>query len=289
MAITLNQPNTSHKAANMQLTEAQASLIPSSSLPIGPQVSHLLQQFTTLSLQLFSSLSTSSPTAAITPIMSSLAEIDSKLARLLTMLARHQALQQKIDQLVSQVQARDDAWQQGVKTLHSALNDLRPIVESGSEDRQAIEQARAANDNDDACTLDPKTILSYARLLAPFTSAPPSSLVPPEQKIVGQGATTLDPSGNRLPMGAIPPFPTEAVMRRGRLQFGTTLDGISFGETDQVGARRDLDEGAKLPSTTDAPVQQSAAAKLAQQARRQEQQQHEQEDFSFDLDLNPDM
>ncbi|KAK4050875.1 hypothetical protein OIV83_003297 [Microbotryomycetes sp. JL201] len=285
MAVTPNA-SSSILGPTVPLTDAQAAQIPSSSLPIGPQLSHLLHQFTTLALQLFSALSTSSPHASENPIMQALADIDSKLARLLAMLDQHQKLQGQIQQLVSDIHAQDDAWHSGVKTLHSAVNELTPIVESGAQDRQAIEQTRAARDNKES-PLGPKNVLSYARLLAPFTSAPPSSLLPHEQKLVGQGAASMDPSGNRLPLGAIPPFPTEAVMRRGRLQFGSSFNGFgqALGETEEVGARKEA--GPLKESVAD----QSAVAKLEQQARRQEQQQHqyEQEDFSFDLDLNPDL
>ncbi|KAK4047208.1 hypothetical protein OIO90_006271 [Microbotryomycetes sp. JL221] len=288
--MAISATKTVSTGTTVTLTDLEAAQIPSASLPIGPQVTHLIQEFTTLSVQLFQTLSMSSPTSNVAPILQALSRVDVKLAKLLIMLEQHQKKQQRIEQLVAQVQSQEQAWQQGVSTLHQALNQLKPVVESGSHDRFNIEQTAQARLGNEGHALEPKSILSYAKLLAPFTSAPPSSLVPPEQRMFGQNGTGVDPSGNRLPLGAIPPFPTEAVMRRGRLQFGTGLDGFAMGETEQVGVRKDGTDQVKQQNGDDAVTKQTAAARLAQQARRQEQQQEEPpEDFSFDLDLNPDM
>ncbi|KAM0753962.1 hypothetical protein T439DRAFT_378069 [Meredithblackwellia eburnea MCA 4105] len=211
------------------LTPAQAAQIPSKSLPIGSQLAYLLDEFTHLALSLFSALSSSTPqpTAAT---YAALAQVDAKLAGLLPLLAEHTRRQRRIDQLVAKLQQKERHWRSAANTLHSAVKQLEPIVQSGKLDRESMSKAKEAN-------LTPDTILAYARLLAPFTSAPPSSLYPPEQKL-GQ----MDPSGRGLPVGAIPPFPSEAVMRQGRLQFGSRSaedGGAALGETGEVGARKD--------------------------------------------------
>ncbi|GAA6041330.1 hypothetical protein JCM8097_007665 [Rhodosporidiobolus ruineniae] len=284
MAIPLNPPPP-------PLTEQEAALIPSPSLPIASQIHHLLADFTSHSIQLFSLLSTASPSttsaAQTQPIYSALAAIDAKLARLLVMYDDHQRKQRRIDALVQSLRTLDQSWHASAQTLHDCLADLEPVVESGKVDRAAIAAASEAQ-------FTPAALFSYARLLAPFTSAPPSSILPSTEerdklKSVGQ----TDPTGRSLPMGAIPPFPTEAAMRRGRLQFGREgMLGGGLGETNEVGAR---------------PLEDAPPASKADAATRLEQEAKahgeggmggatsgaaggmDTEEFEFDLDLNPDL
>lgn len=79
-----------------------------------------------------------------------------------------------------------------------------------------------------AAALKPSTILAYARLLAPYTSAPPrmKSISGNDDKDGGQSQTAQHDSS--IPPGGIPPYPTEDVMRRGRLAFAQVHD---IGET----------------------------------------------------------
>lgn len=210
------------------LSPEQVALIPSRTLPIGAQLSYLINEFTTLSLSLFAALSspTPQPTAAT---YASLALVDEKLAALLPLVAEQQRRERRIQLLVDVLRSKEHAWQAGAAALHSAITTLDPVIESGKLDRAAIAASDPASVGGGALT--PATILAYGRLLAPFTSAPPSSLYPPEQRL---GAGSIDPSGRGLPVGAIPPFPTEGAMRRGRLQFGRTDEG-GMGETTEVG------------------------------------------------------
>ena len=225
------------------LTQAQAALIPSPSLPMGAQLTYLTDQvsrpslghngeismdypqFTTLSLSLFAALSSGAPlpTAAI---YDALASVDAKLVALLPLVAEHQRRERRVQQLVNTLRSQERAWKDGAEMLHASIAALDPIVKSGKLDRAAIAASDPATTE-----LSSATILSYARLLAPFTSAPPSSLYPPDQKLA---VGSIDPSGRALPAGALPPFPTEGAMRRGRLPFGQTEDG-GMGETSEVG------------------------------------------------------
>jgi hypothetical protein len=232
-------------AVDEPLTQDEVARIPSASLPIGLQISHLLGEFTQLTIQLFAIISTTSPSALLSaaaaaaaagtqsssatePIYEALAAVDRKLAALLVMYDSHRRRQRRIEALIRELGSLDSQWRDSALTLQQCLADLSPVIESGALDRKAISTARQAD-------LKPETVLSYARLLAPFTSAPPASLFPPEVKLKGVGAT--DPTGRTLPAGAIPPFPTEATMRGGRLQFGSEglLHGY-LGETEPVGA-----------------------------------------------------
>ncbi|GAA6022797.1 hypothetical protein JCM10207_000422 [Rhodosporidiobolus poonsookiae] len=268
------------------LTDAEVALIPSPSLPIGSQISHLLAEFTSLSLQLFTLLSTDPPslTSAATttqPLYAALAAVDDKFARLLVMYDAHQRKQRRIAELVASLRALDATWHASASTLHSCLADLTPIVESGAADRAAISASQAAQ-------LTPSGLLSYARLLAPFTSAPPASILPSAEeaaKLRGVGAT--DPTGRSLPLGAIPPFPTEAAMRRGRLQFGREGMLGALGETNEVGASRD-DAAPTAPAKADAATRLEQEAKAYAAGPAGDNGMGD-DDFTFDLDLNPDL
>lgn len=220
MALTLLKEDSGRR-----LTPSEIESIPSKLLPIALQLNHLLQEFTNLSLSLFSSLSS----ASVIPTQqtySAIAALDVKLAGVVQLAVEHQRLQLQIEQVTAELHKTEHAWRRGTRALHDVINELEPIVASGKLDREAIEASDPSKG-----ILTPSTILSYGRLLAPFTSAPPSSLFPPEKR---DEPGTMDPSGRGLPPGAFPPFPTEATMRRGRLQFGS--DGMeALGETEEVG------------------------------------------------------
>ncbi|GAA6053288.1 hypothetical protein JCM3770_006667 [Rhodotorula araucariae] len=268
--------------ATMTLTTAEVAQIPSPSLPIGAQLAHLVDEFTRLSVQLFTILSSPSTSTAgntpTLPVYEALARVDEKLARLLALYAAHQAQRARIDALVASLRTLDGAWHASAEALQTCSQVLAPVVESGALDRAAIAAARAAGE---AGALSPESLLAYGRLLAPFTSAPPSSLFPPEVKLRGVGAT--DPTGRTLPPGAIPPFPTETVMRRGRLQFGREGLLLGLGETNEVGGRREgADRGHPEPAS-----RPDAAARLEQEAKAHEAV--DEDEFEFDLDLNPDL
>ncbi|BGP18739.1 hypothetical protein JCM10213_009218 [Rhodosporidiobolus nylandii] len=263
----------------------EIALIPSPSLPIGSQISHLVSEFASLSIQLFTLLSSASSSRSATssgtqPIYAALAVVDEKLARLLVLYEEHHRKQRRIDALAAALRSLDETWHSSAATLHSCLADLSPVVESGAADKAATAAAQAAQ-------LTPSALLSYGRLLAPFTSAPPSSVLPSQderEKLKRVGAT--DPTGRSLPLGAIPPFPTEAVMRRGRLQFGREGMLGEMGQTNEVGADRPQPD---VPP----PTQPDAATRLEQEAKAHETGPPaggmEVEDFEFDLDLNPDL
>ena len=138
------------------LTPAQVAIIPSRSLPIASQLSHLLAEFTTLSLSLFSVLSSSTPSPTSTStIYASLSALDQKLVDVLSLAAEHQRQQRHIDALVGSLRATDLAWRSTTSTLHSALSTLTPIITSGALDRQLIPASAPSK-----AGLTPSTLLS---------------------------------------------------------------------------------------------------------------------------------
>ncbi|GAA5885165.1 hypothetical protein JCM16303_005881 [Sporobolomyces ruberrimus] len=304
------------------LSPAEIAEIPSPRLPISPQLSHLISEFTTLSIRLFTilssppSLNTSTLTA---PIYESLSIVDLKLSQLVKLVAQHQQRQTRINELVTSLSTLSQSSHSSTTTLSDCISRLNPIIESGQLDRSSILFSSSTRN-----PLSADSLLSYARLLAPFTSAPPSSLYPPNEKLRGLGAT--DPTGRSLPPGAIPPFPTEGVMRRGRLQFGREVGGAGdgLGKTGEIGAPRNGHElhpsengDATTTTTTNGNDQNATMDRLQFEAKEyesnhrtngvvgssnfataatgnndeedEEEEEEEEEQFEFDLDLNPDL
>ncbi|GAA6014313.1 hypothetical protein JCM11491_005035 [Sporobolomyces phaffii] len=316
------------------LSPAEIAEIPSARLPIGPQLAQLVQEFTALSVQLFTVISSpTTPTPAVTePIYAALAVVDSKLSKLVHLAALHRERQKRIDHLVASLETVSASAHAATTTLAQCVAELEPVVASGTLDRAAI--SRAAASSSSSSSVSTAALLSYARLLAPFTSAPPSSLYPPGERLRTKGLGATDPTGRTLPPGAIPPFPTEGVMRRGRLQFGRDVSlgggggGDGLGQTGEIGARREGQEQhrAEVSSGINGGGDANAIERLqfeAKQYESQHQHQHsnshnftsstaangprdgrpdpgrdeaddgpegdEEEEFEFDLDLNPDL
>lgn len=261
------------------LTPAEALLVPSRALPIGLQLQHVLREFATLSTALFALLSSPSSSTSLppstVPIFEALAVVDSKLAALLVLTAEHQRRQRRIQELQRQNDEVERVWRAAATTLHDAVQSLRPLVLSGAADRLAMAQSAPR----EGSQLSPDVLLAYARLLAPFTSAPPTSIFSKEERALDY--TT----GRGLPDGAQPPFPLESAMRQGRLQFGRVGPGEELGETAEVGARKEEDKAERDAQEA------NTAARIAHERSRQElaKADAEADDFGFDLDLNPEM
>ncbi|GAA5833848.1 hypothetical protein JCM3766R1_002451 [Sporobolomyces carnicolor] len=311
------------------LMQADIDLIPSPNVPISPQLHYLLAEFSRLAIELFTILSqpptqsgtaphssstsmSLSPTQAqanrVAEIYESLAELDLKLNRLVRLVHAHERNQQRIDELVSRLQHVDASSKRSIEVLERGTQSLAPVVESAKLDRANMSRATEAR-------LTARDVLSYARLLAPFTSAPPSSLFPPEQKL--RSAGSLDPTGRSLPPGSIPPFPTEGIMRRGRLQFGRQVDvGSGLGQTEEIGGRANGHEGGgengiarngagggdetmerlryeakQYESTLSKTANGFASTNVDGEGEEEDEDEraNDEEEFEFDLDLNPDL
>jgi hypothetical protein len=222
--------NAPQPSAASSLTPIEIELIPSRALPLTPQLTHLLDIFTALSLQLFTHLTVKEPlsghAAKTANIFQDLVLLDIKLAGVIKLVVEHQQKKVHIDSLISSLNETEASWRRTTKLLYSSVQTLKPIVASGELDRRNIAAARSA-------AVTPSVLLAYARLLAPFTSAPPSALFTAQEKME-PGA--MDPSGRGLPINARPPFPTEGMMRSGRLQFGER-EGEVGGVVSEVGSK----------------------------------------------------
>ena len=78
--------------------------------------------------------------------------------------------------------------------------------------------------------LKPSTILSYARMLAPYTSAPPRHVRFGTLAETDEQRAAYQQNPASIP-GAILPYPSEEVMRQGRLAFA---ESGNVGETTEM-------------------------------------------------------
>ena len=161
------------------------------------------------------------PSAVANTALRTLADLDEQLARLANKAIEHDENARRIQQLEDALVQYDHAWREQVMDLEAQRVKLAALTLAGKTERESIETAKKGGYARPRCSevltlyiviarLKPSTILSYARLLAPYTSAPPRSLFP--------GGNAPDSLAS-LPPGSILPFPTEEIMRRGRLAF----------------------------------------------------------------------
>ena len=188
------------------------------------------------------------PYATSLSSLSELSAIDEKLAELLHKAQTHAQNQKRIEELEDALLQHEIDWRREINQLESDRKVLKAIVDRGKKEKEAIGQARKGVilihkayipqgrilNGFPAAALKPSTILSYARLLAPYTSAPPQhrSVLP---GILGSNQPPPSTGPGGLPPGSILPYPTEEVMRRGILAFA---DVSNIGETtDMTGGK----------------------------------------------------
>lgn len=207
-----------------------------------------------------------------------LGEVDEQLAHELRRAKTHEANQRRIEELEGELGRYELAWRDEVEMLERERNCLAKFVDRGRRESDRIAKAKRA-------ALTPSTVLAYARLLAPYTSAPPRSGVADAKPAAGLAD---------LPLGALLPYPTEEVMRRGRLAFAQVGD---LGETRDVTGVRPASPLSTLAAPAPAqqpaaPTQQGVGARQPLAAvvqRHRPSHGEEEEEFGFDLDLNPDL
>ncbi|SCZ89302.1 BZ3500_MvSof-1268-A1-R1_Chr1-1g01092 [Microbotryum saponariae] len=291
--------------------------------PIGPQLTALLNQYQNLTLNLFSSLSTLSqlaPPTSTDPSSSTrtsstasssssnslythLSTLSHEFQALLALVHQHTAQKVLIHSLLSQLASLDQTWTESLVALSGLESSLQPLINQGKLGRAQIDSAS------DAELLTCSNVLTYARRVAPFTSAPPSQ--DPTQSAFNSGASLLASTQQMAATsaggggGLFLPFPTEQAMRRGRLQLDMTGAAAGFkpghddDDDDDVGVVGEVGSVGmvnKAP-TMKASTEPDASKKLINQAKLDKEHRHhrppqhgyDDDDFTFDLDLNPDM
>ncbi|MBW0534831.1 hypothetical protein O181_074546 [Austropuccinia psidii MF-1] len=167
-----------------------------------------------------------------------------------------------------------------INHLYQAEKILKQICQDGQIDQNNFNQINSL-------ALTPIHIMAYARLIAPYTSAPPAPSTGNQQQPINPTAG-LDLQNPALRF--IMPFPTEDVIRRGRMgqEMSATLiedprliqNGVDMGHV--LGQTRTAD-GARPAQ----PAQQMAYPTMP--SRRPPPPPAEADDDLFDLDLNPDL
>ncbi|KAK9897800.1 hypothetical protein P389DRAFT_195388 [Cystobasidium minutum MCA 4210] len=274
---------------------------PQQALPVSVQLLQCLEQFSQHTQAIFDDLSKSNaqqqqhqpststgnqqrtdsqvPYARALSSLTELSSIDEKLAELLNKAQVHAKNQKRIEELESKLVQHEIEWRREVNQLESDRKKLKRLLDRGKKDKESIQQAKKA-------ALKPSTILSYARLLAPYTSAPPrnkaSMLRLPG---ITQPAPPTGPGG--VPQGSILPYPTEEVMRRGILAFAEVSN---IGETTEMTGVRPASPSQLLSKAKETqPTGQKPVPAPAPIPRRAYPQplEEEEEDIMLDLDLNP--
>lgn len=263
-----------------------------------------LNRFIALTNSLFSLLASPSSSTSLPPsttaLYRQLAATHTELAALLLTLEKHQRQRIVVNSLVQELRVVEEAWTESTIILQRSVQKLDPIIRSSKQDIINISQAcpppsaslpisdSPTTASSDAEGITTKTLLAFARHLAPFTSAPPTSLFSAQER-------ELDyTTGRGLPEGANPPFPLEDMLRRGRLLFDSA-DQAGLGSTTDAIATAGADgEGRKVE--TEEERLESIKGKIEFERRRQSviaaqraQREEEEDDFGFDLDLNPDL
>ncbi|CAH7665991.1 hypothetical protein BY996DRAFT_8533512 [Phakopsora pachyrhizi] len=211
------------------------------------------------------------------------------LIQLLRHQIEHDQNLEKIDLILGQIEEiRNRSIKSKIRSLDSISRRLNKIVKDGEEDQKNFERI-------DSLNLTPSLILGYARLISPYTSAPPAPVQSNqnEDRSVQQsfGLDLKDPS-----LRFLMPFPTEDVIRRGWM--GKEMSSLSdLNNFDQInyalGEIKDAD-GARpsnKPESSNAfPTPASRRPNnLLQIHQAQSNQLDQNDDDLFDLDLNPDL
>ncbi|KDQ13067.1 hypothetical protein BOTBODRAFT_175928 [Botryobasidium botryosum FD-172 SS1] len=220
-----------------------------------------LAEFTALTQTLFLSLAPSPTRPPAAPSSSAFLACDAALAAALREARAHQVRQRRIEALKLEVLALEGRIREVCVVLEKGRRELEGILEEGEERVRGIEQAKKG--------AAPYTaLLSYASILSTFTSAPPS-------------ATPLA-ADQRAPANFRPPFPTEEMMRKGRLNEGEPLGTLA--QTREIGR-------PPTPSVVPPAHNVNQGARPADPINYRQDYYHREPVTAdvFDLDLNPDL
>jgi len=183
-------------------------------LSLATELSFLLSAFSAVTQDLFASVAFNSSTArkVSATYIATLQSLDQQLVAVLSTLPIHARNEARIAGLVKEIREYDSSWKEEVIAAETIRKELHELIREGKRDRERIVLADKGSfiqfryicilsDDRGSASPKPDDILALGRKLAPFTAAP----LPLGQKAVGA------------------PFPTEEVMRRGRLGLGEQI------------------------------------------------------------------
>ncbi|KAF8324321.1 vitamin-D-receptor interacting mediator subunit 4-domain-containing protein [Cantharellus anzutake] len=233
-----------------------------------------LNRIDTLSQALLRSLAPSQSSVAkppAAPPISAFIETDQALASAVNMAKVHQEKQREIDALTQEILELERDLRDKIRFLVNGRNALGEILRESEESLEAIDQAAKGSVPYDV-------ILGYASNIANFTSAPPTMELPsPNTQMSVSAMSTFRP-----------PFPTEEMMRRGKMNEEPPLG--SLGETTEIGAVAPsiVSTNAYQEGDLAVPGPGLATQYSTYASRHRTTQDSAPAGDLFDLDLNPD-
>ncbi|WAQ89202.1 hypothetical protein PtA15_10A626 [Puccinia triticina] len=270
---------------------------PNDQKPLANQFEVFLNQFNRITQTVFnqiasssqSSLSSSSSTTSSNQLnnismLQEIVQLETYLYNLLEIHSQHDRNSKKIQNLyLTLTELNSNHFKKNLDQIFAIKNKLDIICSDGQNEKTRFEKL-----NDLALT--PGHIMSYARLIAPYTSAPPAPSTDPDQPINPcSGLDLQDPS-----LRFLMPFPTEDVIRRGRM--GQEMSAPVNGANDAVNSVTEIGallgeirtaDGARPTQTI--PNPNLAAYPTMPPRRPPPPPPPEADDDLFDLDLNPDL
>lgn len=218
-------------------------------------------------------------------MLQEIAQLENYLYSLLEIHSTHDRNSKQIQNLyLTLSNLNSNHFKNKLDLIFDLKNQLDRICSDGQNEKNHF-----AKLNDLALT--PGHIMSYARLIAPYTSAPPApTTTDPEQPInLSTGLDLQDPS-----LRFLMPFPTEDVIRRGRM--GQEMSAPVNGTNDALNGGTEIGallgeirtaDGARPTQTQ--PNAHMAAYPTMPSRRPPPPPLPESDDDLFDLDLNPDL
>lgn len=251
--------------------------------PLAAALQDTLDAFQSQSTQLFAQLSNLSANS-VQSCLEDLRQTDRRLASLLSLVPKHQSNQERITALTEQLKSFDGAYKEDVARAYTLRGDLSALIQSGHKSQSRSLSGIPASD-----------ILNLGRQLAPFTSAP---VLSPAEKSHGNAQEAA-----LRARGAIPPFPTEDIMRRGYLGIASNVAneqqnstegvhglgvgtvGVAGGQEPKRNHQAKEHEGGRYDAYGKGGYERMDPEKQ----REVEERERRELESAFDLDLNPDL
>ncbi|KAH9447939.1 hypothetical protein Pst134EB_021929 [Puccinia striiformis f. sp. tritici] len=241
-------------------------LEPNDHQPLTNQFELFLNQFNQITQTVFnqiasSSLLSSSSSSATSSnqlheisMLQEIIQLKSYLYNLLEITSKHGRNSKKIQNLyLTLSKLNSNHFKKKLDQIFAIKNKLNTICSDGQNEKICFEEHKNL-------ALTPNHIMSYARLIAPYTSAPPAPSTADQDQPINPstGLDLQDPS-----LRFLMPFPTEDVIRRGRM--GQEMSAPVNGAIEPLNSGNEI--GALLGEIRTAdgarPTQNQANAHLA--------------------------
>lgn len=262
------------------LNQLKLPISPSRTDPIINQFQSFLNNYKILTNSIFHQISSNNTIPNQTPqkLLNDLSQLDQYLIKLLSLHAEHDQNCKKMNHLMNQIhRIGHRSIDEKIRKIYDAEKKLNSICLDGEKEKESFRRI-------ESLSLKPTQILNHAKLIAPYTSAPPAppTTNPNNATVATAGLDLQDPA-----LRFLMPFPTEDIIRRGRM--GQEMSGLDPSEMGKLGGP-DLGPvvgETRLASGVRPSATKSKAAYPTMSSRRAPPP--EAEDDLFDLDLNPDL